>query len=111
MLWCAKETEEFQSLDATALPLGIMPDFMGDEIGPLMLEIGGMLIVTSDGIFEAPNHTDEQFGIERLSRELARLGNVPAAQIRDGLCAAVTEFMAEQHDDIALLVARYRAPA
>ena len=49
MLWCAKDGDEFQSLDATALPLGIMEDYMGDEIGPLQLDVSGMLIVTSDG--------------------------------------------------------------
>ncbi|HXK18742.1 MAG TPA: SpoIIE family protein phosphatase, partial [Polyangiaceae bacterium] len=64
-----------------------------------------------DGVIEAQNADGEHFGIERLSRELSRLGREPAARIRDGLCAAVTEFMAQQHDDIALLVARYRAPA
>jgi hypothetical protein len=48
---------------------------------------------------------------ERLAHELARLGREPALRIRDALCAAVTEFMAEQRDDIAILVARYRVPS
>jgi len=70
-----------------------------------------VLVLYTDGVIEAQNAQGEQFGIERLSHQLSRLGKEPAAQIRDGLCAAVTEFMDEQHDDIALLVARYRAPA
>jgi sigma-B regulation protein RsbU (phosphoserine phosphatase) len=48
-----------------------------------------------------------------LMRELASAGAgaEPAQLIRDRLCAAVTEFMDEQRDDIALLVARFRAPS
>jgi hypothetical protein len=90
MLWCAKEKEDFQSLDATALPLGIMPDYMGDEIGPLMLDIGGMLIVTSDGIFEAPNNTDEQFGIERVIETLKNHAGKSAVEIVAAIRDAVT---------------------
>jgi hypothetical protein len=47
--------------------------------------------------------------VDRLSHELGRAVGRSALEIRDQLSSAVTEFMAEQHDDIALLVARYRA--
>jgi len=72
---------------------------------------GDVLLLYTDGVIEAQNAARQQFGVERLSRELCRLGRQPATEIRDGLCAAVTEFMATQNDDIAILVARYRAPA
>jgi sigma-B regulation protein RsbU (phosphoserine phosphatase) len=75
------------------------------------LRDGDVLVLHTDGVTEAQNAQGEQFGIERLSRELSRLGKEPVPRIRDGLCAAVTEFMATQRDDIAVLVARYRAPA
>jgi hypothetical protein len=90
MLWCAKEGDEFLSLDATALPLGIMPDYMGDEIGPLQLDIGGMLIVTSDGIFEAPAANGDQFGIERVIETLKVHSKKPASEIIDAIRDAVT---------------------
>ena len=72
---------------------------------------GDLLVLYTDGVIEAQNRAGEQFGIEQLSRELCRLASAPVPQIRDGLCAAVTAFMAEQKDDIAVLVARYRALA
>ncbi len=75
------------------------------------LRDGDVLVLYTDGVIEAQNREGEQFGPERLSRELCRLGREPALDIRDGLCAAVTGFMAEQKDDIAVLVARYRATA
>jgi serine phosphatase RsbU (regulator of sigma subunit) len=75
------------------------------------LRDGDVLLLYTDGVIEAQNGAGEHFGVERLSRELCRLGQAPATEIRDGLCAAVTGFMAEQKDDIAILVARYRATA
>ena len=75
------------------------------------LHDGDVLLLYTDGVTEAQNRAGEMFGIERLSAELCRLGRVSVPEIRDGLCAAVTEFMAEQKDDIAVLVARYRASA
>jgi phosphoserine phosphatase RsbU/P len=74
------------------------------------LREGDVLLLYTDGVIEAQNGAGEQFGVERLAHELQRLGQAPAAEIRDKLAAAVTEFMSVQHDDIALLVARYRAP-
>jgi DNA-binding LacI/PurR family transcriptional regulator/serine phosphatase RsbU (regulator of sigma subunit) len=75
------------------------------------LRDGDVLVLYTDGVIEALNRSGEQFGIERLSKELLRSATEPADKIRDRLCAAVTEFMAVQDDDVALLVARYRAEA
>jgi sigma-B regulation protein RsbU (phosphoserine phosphatase) len=72
---------------------------------------GDLLVLYTDGVIEAQNSAGAQFGVERLSAELCRLASAPVPEIRDGLCAAVTAFMAEQKDDIAVLVARYRASA
>lgn len=75
------------------------------------LRDGDVLLLYTDGVIEATNKAGGHFGLERLMRELARAGAEPAQLIRDRLCAAVTEFMDEQRDDIALLVARFRAPS
>lgn len=95
MLWCAKDGEEFQSLDATALPLGIMPDYMGDEIGPLQLDLSGMLIVTSDGIFEAPASNGEQFGIERVIETLKNYAGKSTIEISGAIRDAVTKWQTD----------------
>src|SRR5581483_4584726 len=92
MLWCAKDGEEFQSLDGTALPLGIMEEYMGEEVPPLQLGVSGMLIVTSDGIFEAPNAKDEQFGIERLIETLKQYSGRTALEITAAIRDAVTKW-------------------
>lgn len=74
------------------------------------LHDGDVLLLYTDGVLEARNGAGEQFGPERLTHELGRSRHEPVQSIRDRLCSAVTEFMVEQRDDIALLVARYRAP-
>jgi DNA-binding LacI/PurR family transcriptional regulator/serine phosphatase RsbU (regulator of sigma subunit) len=74
------------------------------------LRDGDVLLLYTDGVIEAVNGAGEQFGSQRLALELARASGKPVTQIRDQLCSAVTHFMKQQHDDIALLVARYQAP-
>lgn len=75
------------------------------------LQDGDVLLLYTDGVIEAQNAAKQQFGIERLMQELELAAPLGVVEIRNQLCAAVTRFMAEQRDDIALLVARYRKPA
>ncbi len=77
----------------------------------LTLADGDVLLLYTDGVIEAQNSAKEHFGLARLSQELQRAGAGSVADIRDALSAAVRGFMEEQLDDIALLVARYRAPS
>jgi serine phosphatase RsbU (regulator of sigma subunit) len=77
----------------------------------LRLHEGDVLLLYTDGVIEAQSASGERFGIERLAALLARYRDEPAPLLRDALALAVREFMAEQCDDIALLVARYRASA
>jgi sigma-B regulation protein RsbU (phosphoserine phosphatase) len=75
------------------------------------LQDGDVLLLYTDGVIEAQNLEKQQFGSERLVQELERAGQLGVVEIRNQLCGAVTRFMAEQRDDIALLVARYRKTA
>jgi phosphoserine phosphatase RsbU/P len=75
------------------------------------LRDGDVLVLYTDGVIEAMNQAGEQFGTPRLVHEIERAGSRPVAEIRDQICSAVTEFMDQQRDDIALLVARYRTPS
>jgi len=77
----------------------------------LRLAHGDVLLLYTDGVIEAQNAAGEQYGSERLTQQLLRLAGQPVPHIREALAASVGDFMAEQRDDYALLVARYRAPA
>jgi phosphoserine phosphatase len=56
-----------QALDSSAPPLGVVPEFVADELPPTVLEPGGAVCVTSDGISEAFNPAGDQFGVERVA--------------------------------------------
>jgi phosphoserine phosphatase RsbU/P len=75
----------------------------------LRLSDGDVLLLYTDGVIEAHSAGGELFGAERLVAAFARVAHLPASSIRDELSAAVRAFMHEQRDDLALLVARYRA--
>jgi sigma-B regulation protein RsbU (phosphoserine phosphatase) len=110
MLVLRAETGKVEAVPTLGTWVGATKDI--DEVTQdthFRLRDGDVLLLYTDGVLEAQGARGEQFGSERLTRELERLGGEPVTKIRDALCAAVTEFMLEQHDDIALLVARYRA--
>lgn len=73
------------------------------------LSSGDVLVLFTDGVIEAANAAGEHFGIERLCSELEAAFGESASTVRDRLLAAVRRFLDVQHDDIALLVARYQA--
>jgi phosphoserine phosphatase RsbU/P len=75
----------------------------------LQLRDGDVLVLYTDGVIEAQNARGEQFGLPRLTHELAQLRDRSAHQVRDALFDCVRAFTAAQRDDIALVVARYRA--
>ena len=108
MLYCSCDGGEMVSLDATALPLGIMPDWMGDSVPPLQLDLTGMLIVMSDGIFEAPDEKGEQFGVERVLEILKDTCGKSCVEITGRIRDAVTAWQPKdrQADDQTTVIIR-----
>lgn len=92
MLWCQGEGQEMLELESTALPLGIDGDWMGDIAPILQLNLGGMLLVMSDGIFEAPDPRKDQFGVERVVTIVKELCGRSAIEITAAIREAVTKW-------------------
>ena len=69
---------------------------------------GYVLVLFSDGVTEAANPDDEDFGEERLAQVVASMRERPAAEIVDAVEAAVTEFSkgAPPADDVTVVIAR-----
>ncbi len=72
------------------------------------LEPGDLLVLYTDGVTEAMNEVQQQFGIERLRREVEAVAERTVDEIRDHLLSAVRNHSAHQEDDITLVVLRYR---
>jgi serine phosphatase RsbU (regulator of sigma subunit) len=96
------------TLPSTGLPLGLMPLALAHAELTVTLERGDTLVLFSDGVTEAQDASEEEYGEARLVELLrASVGQPPAALI-DRVMAAIDEFAggAPQFDDITLLVAR-----
>ncbi|NNE09959.1 MAG: serine/threonine-protein phosphatase, partial [Gemmatimonadetes bacterium] len=96
-----------ETLDSTGLPLGIMPDAEYEqrsvELGPLDL-----VVAFTDGLLEATNHRDEEYGEERVIDVLSRYNRKNLDAIISALFESVTGFQGRiaQLDDIAIIAAR-----
>ena len=77
----------------------------------LVLAPDDLVVLYTDGVTEAMSAAGEQFGMERHCAVVERLHEDPPARIRDGILDAVRGFMAQQADDISIIVMRYVFPA
>ncbi len=96
-----------EELDSGGFPLGIMP--MADyEVGQLKLEPGEALVIYSDGVSEAVNLKDEEFGMERLSKVVSSNLESSASGLRDKVEAALSSFTqtAPANDDITMVIVK-----
>ncbi len=91
-----------EQIRATGVPLGMFPNATWRE-ETLVMEPGDLLCVYSDGITEALNSADEEFGLERLS---GLLSVEPPARVCEAVFDAVSAFAGDtsQYDDQTLLL-------
>ena len=94
-------------LSSGGFPLGIIPgaEF---EVGETQLLSGEALVVYSDGVSEANNIRDEEFGMERLIEVVRRNVKGSAAGMRDKVESALSAFTqtAPANDDITLVIVK-----
>lgn len=86
------------------LVVGVMDDFEFTE-ETLTLEPGDTLLLYTDGVTEAFNSHEEDFGEKRLEEALSKLTQKSCQEIVDGVKSDVSAFVGEteQSDDITLL--------
>lgn len=100
--------DRFIETEVGGLPLGIMPGEAYEEATCGPLPLGAVVLASTDGVWEAQNEADEQFGKDRIREILranARRSSAEIAQeLRDGVQAFCGE--AKQLDDITFVVVR-----
>jgi phosphoserine phosphatase RsbU/P len=99
---------QIDQLGATGVPLGMFPKAQWKEQEARMAP-GDLLCVYTDGVTEALDANEEEFGMDRLSKLLAA-GDAPAELCRK-VFASVDAFAAgvPQYDDQTLLIVRRSA--
>ncbi len=73
------------------------------------LQPGDVVVFYTDGLIEAVNASDEQFGFERLLQVLSQMRQQSATEIKKALFEAVNAFAGEQgsiKDDLTILVVK-----
>jgi len=96
------------SLSASALPFGIIPDFPLEEPDPVVLEPGDIFALISDGIFEQENSRDEQFGMDRIRKILRDSSSFTMQELIAQICSAVEDHAGgvPQSDDMTIVLLR-----
>jgi sigma-B regulation protein RsbU (phosphoserine phosphatase) len=99
-----------EQVKATGVPMGMFPNASWRE-ETLAMEEGDLLCVYTDGVTEALDASEEEFGLERLERVLTATSEVSADDLCRRVFDAVGEFAADvpQYDDQTLLLVRRRA--
>jgi phosphoserine phosphatase len=108
ILFYHRADDRFEELPATGMPLGIMTGADYAERLDRTLEPGDMLVVVTDGFFEAIDKDDVPFGIERVCATVRRLHDRPAEEIIQTVRREVTEFTGTtvQDDDLTAIIVR-----
>ena len=72
----------------------------------VQLSKGSMLLLCSDGITDAPNRQNVNFGYDGIERTIGQMSDLSASNLSDKLIKAVQKHQAgsEQYDDMTVVV-------
>jgi len=98
---------DVQKLPSTGKPIGLLPDSpFGENV--TAIPPGGTLILYTDGLNEAENPQEEEFGNERLTSLLCDAAELPTDRAVSHVLETITAFEAGAHatDDKTIVVLR-----
>jgi sigma-B regulation protein RsbU (phosphoserine phosphatase) len=98
---------QIERLETGGVPLGILPNARYQS-GQVTLAPGDILLVFTDGLVEAEDDNEEEYGEFRMLATLNSHCGGTAQDVLQGLMTSADQFvgMAPQHDDITCLVLR-----
>ncbi|MCI0388752.1 MAG: ADOP family duplicated permease [Acidobacteria bacterium] len=101
----ANSISEIQELSAGGTVLGLFPQMSYQE-ATVDLKSGDVLIIFTDGVTEALNPKEEEFGEERLKESLRQLAHLPVHEISSRISEELRSWIkdAAQHDDLTFIV-------
>ncbi len=104
--WYHKDKNAFEELPNTGMPIGIIPDAVFEQAGPLSPKTGDLIIIGTDGIWEARNEYNQFFGKERFCKTIEDHAQDTAQELCAAVIDEVTAFIGPgaRTDDITLIV-------
>jgi sigma-B regulation protein RsbU (phosphoserine phosphatase) len=102
-----KASGDVEALTAMGTVLGILPE-RGYEEAQIVIETGDLIAIYSDGVTEAVNDADEEFGEDRLAQLIVTHRESSAEEIVCAVNDQLTEWTgdAPPDDDITLVIVR-----
>ncbi len=98
-----------ERLSATATVLGLFERWEC-SVAEASLQPHDVLVVYSDGVTDATNQGEEEFGEERLAEAVRAACSLPPSEMLSAIMARVQQFSyGPQGDDLTLVVARVQA--
>lgn len=97
------------SIDASpqgvAIALGIMPDWPDDTIERQLTD-ESFLVLSSDGVTEAKNDQEEEYGLDRLGESVARHCDASASDLASGIESDLRAYCGrdDYSDDLTLVI-------
>jgi sigma-B regulation protein RsbU (phosphoserine phosphatase) len=103
-------TDCFEELKGTGVALGIDDNRQYAAKSRAGLRAGEIIVLSTDGIWEARNPQDEMFGKEAMCAVIRNKSAAPAAKIKDAILAELQDFQqgVEPADDITLVVVKIK---
>jgi sigma-B regulation protein RsbU (phosphoserine phosphatase) len=98
-----RQNGSYVTLEAGGTVLGILPEATYDD-DSVQLASGDRLVIFTDGVTEAVDLKEEEFGEERLIAILRKSGSANAAELRDRIIRSVAEFCHDDFPDDATLL-------
>ena len=104
--------ECIEQLQAGGTVVGLFPDVTYDERA-IRLCPGDLVFVFTDGVTEALNPGEEEFGEERLEALLSRVAHLPVPEIVSSVSEELRGWIARapQHDDLTFVVIKAACPS
>jgi serine phosphatase RsbU (regulator of sigma subunit) len=101
-----RKTGVVDRLHSTTTVLGLFEEWHS-PIAECQLAPGDILALYTDGVTEAFNESDEEFGEDRLIAALRRYATLPPHDLLSAVVDEIKQFSPhEQHDDITLILAK-----
>jgi sigma-B regulation protein RsbU (phosphoserine phosphatase) len=100
------ERDSFAELDGRGLALGVDKNWIYSTYKRSQIRYGQIVLIGTDGIWEAENDKGERFGKDRLKRVIRRHSYACADKIKNSIVDALIKFRngKNQEDDITLVV-------
>ena len=100
-------TGEVVLLESTCPPVGMFAQDIC-QLNCLAIESGDILVLYTDGVTEAENRAEEEFGMERLRRVIRENAALSASEIMQAVLRTSAEFSREVgfSDDVTIVLAK-----